>query len=516
MLKMSQKKTMTAVLALLAIVLLATVAMADAPRLMAAFFVKGKVGLKWAPVSGASEYLVYRAGPDGEFNRIASLNEDKYFDETIVGGTTYIYKIAVDMGAGLEYSGTKSVTIPGVTGAFHSPEWVGIRYDQNRIFLNWDPVPGAIAYNVWRSETPGSGYEIVGTPQGSRYVDKEGLVQGKTYYYVLSAMNGEFEETPQSDERSLQCGANQAELDALKAKQSKVHLKPFPVAKAFELTQSANGHDFNQPSDVCVNSAGQIFVTDVLNGVVDRFEPSGKFSASFGRKISGNYPDGNYPDGEFLMPFTIAIDKNDDVYVSDIGRHDIQVFGSDGKFKRVIHVGLKEGQEGLRANGLAVLKDGRLVMTDAGNHQFLVTDANGKVQMSTGKRGTEEGDFIFPDQLTVDASGTVSIVDPINCRIQQFDLQGKFLRAFGEVGQSAGTFGRPKGISVDQDGDLWVSDGMSNLLQRFTPQGEVVSVLGTADDGLAFTTPRGICFKDGHMFVVERLKNKVSVYSVGP
>lgn len=491
-------------------------ALADSPRLMAAFFVKGKVGLKWSRVPGATEYMVYRSGSGGKFDKIATVDKDKFFDEAVVGGVTYTYKIAVDTGGGLEFSAPKSVTIPGVAGAFDAPKWVGLRYDQGRIFLNWDPVPGAIAYNVFRSDSPGGNYEVVGTPQGSRYIDKEGLAQGKTYYYVLSAMNGEFEETPQSEERSIQFGISQEELEALKAEQNKIELKPFPLSLLFEITRSKDGEPFNQPSDVCVNAEGTIFVTDVLNGVVDSYDPKGKLRFTIGRKIQGNYPEGNYPDGEFLMPFTLAVDQLGDLYVSDIGRHDIQVFGKDGKFKRVIRVRLGDGKNPLRANGLAVLKNGRLVMTDAGNHQLLVTDKSGKILMRTGSRGTEEGQFIFPDELVVDSRGVVSVVDPINCRIQQFDLDGKFLRAFGEVGQSAGTFGRPKGITIDADGMIWVSDGMSNMLQRFTPDGDVVSVLGTASDNLSFITPRGLYFKDGHMFVVQRLANKVSVYSVGP
>ena len=211
---------------------LASVASAASPKLMAAFLVKGKVGLKWGKVAGVSEYLVFRKGPDGDFTQIGTTDQDRYFDETIVGGNTYVYKIAIVEDGQEVFSGTKSVTIPGATGAFTAPKWVGVRLDQDKVYLNWDPVEGAIAFNIWRSQTSGSDFDVVGTSQGSRYVDKEGLIKGTTYYYVLSAMNQEFEETPMSEERSIKYGISLEEQEALMKEENQIILVPFPLTQA--------------------------------------------------------------------------------------------------------------------------------------------------------------------------------------------------------------------------------------------------------------------------------------------
>ncbi len=495
-------------------VVMAGAAVAAKPNLMAAFFVKGKVGLKWGKVAGASEYLVFRKGPGGDFVQIASTDKDKYFDEAVEGGKTYAYKIAVVEGGEQIFSGTKSVSIPGTSGDFAPPTWVGIRYDQDKLYLNWDPVPGAVAYNIWRSETAGSGYEVVGTSQGSRHVEKEGLLKGTTYYYVLSAMNQDFDETPLSEERSAKFGLSLEEQEALIAAESKIELEPVNLKELFEISEGPDGAPLNQPSDVFVNSKGVIYVSDTLNGRINCYDPQGKPKFAFGERVTD--ADGDLTDGSFMFPFTLYIDKQDQVYVSDVKRHDIQVFDESGSFLRRIEVLFETGLNPLRANGLYVLDDGRLVMTDAGNHRWLVTDANGRVQVAVGSRGTDEGQFIFPDELTVTADGTVCVVDPINCRIQEFSLDGAFVRSFGGSGMSAGMFGRPKGITTDAKGMLWVTDAMSNMIQGFTEEGEVRNAIGTADDDWSYMTPRGIHFHDGSMFVVQRLHHKVTVQSMTP
>jgi sugar lactone lactonase YvrE len=501
------------VLVLAATVAFSAHAQADSPTLVAAFFVKGKVGLKWQKIEGVTEYIVYRKA-DADFVSIATTDEDHHFDVDVAPGATYQYKIAIVEGGVEVFSAEKSVTIPGDAGGFVPPTWVGLRVDGERVMLRWDPVPGAVAYNIFRSTTPGADFEVVGNAQGARYVDRTNLEKGTTYYYVLSALNAEFEETELSAEESVRFGISLAEQEAMLAEQNRVELEPVALRQLFKINQAGSAGAMNQPADIAVNSQGAIYVTDTLNGIVQCFDPSGKYSHTVGEKIAA-VEGMDYEDGGFLFPFTLFIDGKDEVYVSDVKRNDIQVFSPDGRFLRRIRVDTGSGNVALRPNGMHVLDDGRLVLTDTGNHRFLITDKNGAIQLSVGTRGDEEGQFNFPDELTVTPSGKICVVDVINCRVQVFDMEGKFLNSFGEVGQSAGTFARPKGIAVDESGRIWVSDSMANMIQSFTPEGEVRSALGTLEDEWAFSSPRGMLFKDGRFYVVNRLQNEVIVLAVG-
>ena len=145
----------------------------------------------------------------------------------------------------------------------------------------------------------------------------------------------------------------------------------------------------------------------------------------------------------------------------------------------------------------------------------------GEIELADGRRLTasaETGRMLRREKVLV-LEGTVVLDSSDGYHMEtarvEFDLEGNFIRTFGEVGQSAGTFARPKGIATDEKGRLWVSDGMSNIVQGFSMDGTVKSALGTDLDEWKFVSPRGLFFKNGQMFLVNRLRNQVVVFNVG-
>jgi hypothetical protein len=68
------------------------------------------------------------------------------------------------------------------------------------ISLSWSPVPGATSYNIYWSSHPGvsprTGTRIAGL--GSAYV-QSGLINGRTYYYVVTAANSQQESKASSE-----------------------------------------------------------------------------------------------------------------------------------------------------------------------------------------------------------------------------------------------------------------------------------------------------------------------------
>jgi sugar lactone lactonase YvrE len=495
-------------------VLTSVTAEAAGPNLVAAFFVKGKVGLKWQKVEGVDEYRVYRKQSSGEFALINTTDEDHYFDTDIAPATTYNYKIAIVGPDGKElFSSVKTVTIPGQQGAFVPPVWVGLRIDQGKIYLNWDPVPTAIAYNIYRSSIPGADYEVIGNTEGSSHADKEGLEAGNTYYYVLTAMNMDFEETPHSAEMSIKFGMSAEEKEQMMAERSGIELEDLTLTHVYDLTEGEEHEPMNQPADIYANSRGEVYVTDALNRRVHCYDANGEKLFTFGED-AGDDPK-NYKDGSFKIPFTIYIDKQDRVFVADIGRYDIQMFSADGTFVKRVVVKMEAGLKPLRANGLCVVGDDQLAISDTGNHRFLIIDMEGNILSVKGKQGSAPGEFSFPGEIERSANDELFVVDVINSRVQVLDLAGNFLREFGETGQGAGMFGRPSGIALDAKGKVWVSDNMSSLIQAFTLQGEVKSILGSSQDEWRFVAPRGIHFVGDRLYIVDRLSNKVVVFDLG-
>jgi DNA-binding beta-propeller fold protein YncE len=88
---------------------------------------------------------------------------------------------------------------------------------------------------------------------------------------------------------------------------------------------------FRQPTDVAWDSQGNIYITDgYINSRVAKFDKNADWLKSWGTK--GNGP------GQFNLPHSIAIDRNDNIYVGDRSNDRIQVFDTEGNFKRMFAI----------------------------------------------------------------------------------------------------------------------------------------------------------------------------------
>jgi DNA-binding beta-propeller fold protein YncE len=99
-----------------------------------------------------------------------------------------------------------------------------------------------------------------------------------------------------------------------------------PATPAAPGNKGFPGDNFNGPSDVAWDSAGDIFVADgAVPSRVAKFDKNGAFIKTWGGK--GDAP------GQFNVPHSIVVDSKDNIYVADRGNKRIQVFDTDGNLK---------------------------------------------------------------------------------------------------------------------------------------------------------------------------------------
>ncbi len=75
-----------------------------------------------------------------------------------------------------------------------APTGLAVVPGSGQVALNWNAAAGATSYNLKRSLTGGAGYVTVTNLAGTNVVDA-GLINGTTYYYVVSAVNAGGEST---------------------------------------------------------------------------------------------------------------------------------------------------------------------------------------------------------------------------------------------------------------------------------------------------------------------------------
>ena len=102
--------------------------------------------------------------------------------------------------------------------------------------------------------------------------------------------------------------------------------------KLFQTIGDLNTEDenlaFNSPSDIAMDSAGNIYILDSGNQRIQKFSPEGKYLTTIGRKGQGP--------GEFNYPGSLDIDGQGNLYVLDPFVKKIQVLSPQGKELKTI------------------------------------------------------------------------------------------------------------------------------------------------------------------------------------
>jgi len=123
---------------------------------------------------------------------------------------------------------------------------------------------------------------------------------------------------------------------------------------------------FNYPTYVTVDPAGNVYVSDTLNSRVQKFDPEGKFVTSFGQ-LGTNW-------GEFDKPKGVAVDSFGNLYVVDGGWSNVQIFNPKGQM--LLFFGGRGPVPGMMKNPLAIAIDkrNRIYVGDYLNHRIGVYD----------------------------------------------------------------------------------------------------------------------------------------------
>ncbi|MBN1788387.1 MAG: hypothetical protein JW806_08330 [Sedimentisphaerales bacterium] len=185
----------------------------DAPTGLAAISSESIISLDWDDNSepDLAGYNVYRSETSGtgyvQINSTLVTNSD-YIDNIISNGVTYYYVVsAVDTALNESDDSTEVSAIGIDTTPPAAPTGLAASASDSMVALDWDDnnESDIEGYNVYRSTTHGAGFVQINSVlvTSSDYIDNT-VVNGTTYYYVVTAEDISANESGNSNEASAE------------------------------------------------------------------------------------------------------------------------------------------------------------------------------------------------------------------------------------------------------------------------------------------------------------------------
>jgi hypothetical protein len=191
---------------------------------------------------------------------------------------------------------------------------------------------------------------------------------------------------------------------------------------------------FRQVTDMAWDSKGNTYVSDgYINARVAKYDPQGNFLMSFGEPGSGP--------GQLNTPHSIAIDRNDNIYVADRGNSRIQVFDTEGHSVRMITIDVP-----LPAGARPVI----------GN------------QPPPNARGTQGPGAPWTLCITPGPTQYIYTSDAFPGRIYKLSLDGKVLGTIGIGGRTMKKFGWIHALACPSENTVFAAELLNWRVQKLT------------------------------------------------
>lgn len=302
---------------------------------------------------------------------------------------------------------------------------------------------------------------------------------------------------------------------------------------------------FGSPWGIAVDKDGNVLVTDWLSHRVRKISPAGDV-ITFAGNAQGGWRDDQGTAAWFFQPAGMALDAAGNAYVTEDGGHRIRRIAPGGAVTTFAGSGAKGHQDGQGPKAefnapisAAVDKDGNVYVTELGSNTVRKITSAGEVTTLAGGMHTSIRDNPFfregngsmaafdgPAGIVVDPAGNVYVADANNQRIRKVSprgdvttLAGSGNKGWADGAGAAASFFEPKGLALDNDGNLFVADTGNHLIRKITPAGVVSTLAGKPGvtgwaNGMGaaaeFNEPMAIAAAaDGSLYVTEFQNNRI-------
>ncbi len=255
---------------------------------------------------------------------------------------------------------------------------------------------------------------------------------------------------------------------------------------------------FRNPSDICVDISGNVYVSDFENHCIRKIDTNRMVTTIAGNGFAG-FQDGT-SNARFAYPRGICIDPGGNIFVGDSWNHrirridslgNVSTYAGGGIFGLSTTGALSDGQDTsarfYTPCGLTIDLQGNIYVADAYNHRIrkidpsrMVTTLAGSGPTGQGMGGYQNGSFgtaIFntPTEVFFDTvQNTLYISDTFSSRIRAADLATSTVSNVAGTGSggytngpdSIAAFNYPRAIVTGTSGEIFICDFNNNSIRR--------------------------------------------------
>ncbi|MFT4875429.1 MAG: sugar lactone lactonase YvrE [Bacteroidia bacterium] len=249
---------------------------------------------------------------------------------------------------------------------------------------------------------------------------------------------------------------------------------------------------FSRPNGLAIDASGNIYVADEWNHKIKKVTSGGTVTTLAGSSAGMTNATGT--SAQFNYPSGVAVDASGNVYVADKSNHRIRKITSAGVVTTFAGSGSSGNANGTgtaatfsNPTGLAIDANDNIYVTDYSNHSIrkitsssVVTTLAGPVG-STGTWGTTNGTgtsarFNYPYHVVIDSDQNLYVSDFNNHKIRKITSSGVVTTYAGSgtagsangIGTAA-TFSNPTGLAIDANDNIYVTDYSNHSIRKITP-----------------------------------------------
>ena len=245
------------------------------------------------------------------------------------------------------------------------------------------------------------------------------------------------------------------------------------------------------PCGIALDGAGNLFIADQGNNVIRRVDAVTQIIttvAGGGTSASGidGLGDGGPATRALLNgPSDVAVDAAGNLFISDSMHGLIRKVDGMGVITAYAGGGTSSGTDGLGDGGPAKQASLRYPLglgLDAAGNLFIADSENGKVRLvdaTSGNITALAASFTTPSAVRVDPAGNVYVTDAAQNVVSQINAGGGIFPIAGTVAAlytgdggpaNLATLSSPSSLALDSNGNIFISDFANNAIRKVTVQ----------------------------------------------